>query len=289
MSVRQKPTQTQPDTITHIYRDYTSLAQRLAVISPISDRFATKTNDVVIDVIKAQDLWHSRALQLADEGWSALAENDTRLYYASRCPVTGIVPATDVRRFCNFRAICPCCYGRLVAETYDRIVRSFEANNLFGRTTAVECRNSRFVASENASALSLKDAFEHGRVWLARKVRSLRARMLGCLYHLCINPAEKGWYIRYRILGIIPDGSEESIRGHLNRYSLVGSVTKRKLAGSVARVLRYPTGLLKAGITAVRAALDAQAGVQTRGYTGRFRSKHAKEQKEIEWSLAGQS
>lgn len=285
--------------------------QRMVVLSPVVGA-CENPEEIRIGAQLLREQRLRRLQELDDLGWRPCRD---RRYaeYVRNCP-SPFVYTKRRRRPCNVRWQCPFCYAREVGQVYHRICEAFHSPLDIswerGRITArfddrgiLELQLSRAETLEFkpsfdfvAQVLEFRVSYANGRLRtceaqaqdimrdevLQRQSFVKAVRPDGAYCSSTIEPSVSGWVVKRRRLLMLTSGTR--IRGD-DGGGGNGTFTHRHkrpsmdtILSAVARVLRYPTGLLLGdGRMTVALCRARQSGPQVRlaACVGRFRRRRS--------------
>ncbi len=239
---------------------YRRRVQCWSVVSPIC-RQPFHPVRLCRDVAKVQSIWRGRLLMLRGQGWPEKEER--RVFYANCCPVA--VTAHPATRYCTAARICPFCYARQVGDWWARVDHAF---TLHPDTDLVEqyslCR-LKFPNAEEVSEYSAECGFtdmgeaeERTRnyylnqflVGIPRRRKQFHSEVptVSALQLLTVEPRKYGWFAKHRrLLQVDLDVELPLLPARddiVRRQRRIKTPTRKERCHALARVCRYPLGLL---------------------------------------------
>ena len=246
------------------------LIQRYAVLYALS-RVCDDDAAVKKETIKVLCEWQRRQQKLYDAGWLSHISTSHKEYIKNCRPAFAV--ATPATRTCG-RLICPFCYARWVREVYLKLGPKLEAAFSSGHHV-VERKHVFYrplVPEDNAQNFTPAQSL----ALLLQSVTSQRGGLIdmidpaGALLYTTAeyHDDRKEWKITHRQLFKLtawqefPERIIASTEGRLVRHT---SMTQYQTLQLVARIFRYPIGLMRSDAARTVDVLAARNATNFRG------------------------
>lgn len=249
-------------TVNYVHHGYCAMAQRIAVLWPLMGHRALSDREVGLDLERLVKLWRTRLSQFRELGWESVQNIEEFQYMRNCSPQMAAMKDQTGKHSCKRRLVCPWCYARRVSDVYQKFAH-FLPEEGEASFNLLAVKNTHLVPERHVLPGQL-----HLFLFLRSKTPAKVVRRLQCkgsVYHTVVNPythsEDRGWAITYRVLAIVNQDFEvpDWIDPHHTKMVLIRNVTRKRLAGAVGKVMRYPVGLLRSNPELAVQALDAQS------------------------------
>jgi hypothetical protein len=263
---------------------HTSLAYaaKKAVLWPLTRRRALRNKAVVKDLKWLQRFWREQLCVLRDAGWKDLA-TPGKVQFCRNCPPTiGVAVGEKPCRPCNMRQICPWCYARQIGVLYDALAELLPNRGKLSEPI-------RLLEIKNKVVMPLKDVGKMVNPTLKSFKKSptdllKRLAPLGAYYNVHLEPKSvhghySAWKFSYSVVALVPLGWEqpEWLAANGRKIRVTDVYSKQQLVNVIARICRYPVGLLKGDPKLAMISLNARRGTRSSAMLGCFRNKRTVE------------
>jgi hypothetical protein len=256
-----------------VYDGYPAKTARMAVLSSI---FGPCPKHAIICKRTLALLFQWREwLDLLHQTGSPLIPDAAKLQSLRNCfPAFAICDPVSLRQKCYWDSVCPFCYARRVAEIYQRIHAACadDYNAAVSFRHLVERRLTRRTSFENEAHMVEQIRF----VTAGRKIMSDRFSALGGYGIVHVVPTKNYphlWTVTVRQLFLVAAGERIEPSQPDEKLFVHARFDRKTVSHAVARVCRYPRGLLKAPIERMRFWLEVKRRHRLRcsGLLGVFR------------------